>query len=117
MSSAARRSESATSEAVDPADAAIPVTGRPGRGITNINATYAITNRPPVKMPARTKKTRTRVGSIARYSAIPPQTPEMTRLVVLRSRRADDMCALPSLALLVRDREPRSEEHTSELQS
>src|SRR6266513_2520094 len=28
----------------------------------------------------------------------------MTRLVVLRSRRADDMCALPSLALLVRDR-------------
>src|SRR5205814_1547785 len=100
----------ATSEAVDPADAAIPVTGRPGRGITNINATYAITNRPPVKMPARTKKTRTSVGSIARYSAIPPQTPEMTRLVVLRSRRADDMCALPSLALLVRDREPQTHE-------
>src|SRR5438093_5753313 len=64
-----------------------------------------MTPRPAVRKPAMTKKTRTSVASIARYSAIPPQTPPMTRLVALRSRRCDDTCTLPSLRELVRRRE------------
>jgi hypothetical protein len=40
----------------------------------------------PVNAPA-TNTTRTSVASTARYSAIPPHTPAMTRLVLLRSRR------------------------------
>src|SRR6266542_2318566 len=53
-----------------------------------------------------TKATRTRSGSICRYSPIPPQTPPMTRLVRLRSRRAD-MVYSPSVAAFV----DRREEH------
>src|ERR1051325_11425089 len=50
-----------------------------------------------------TTKTRTSVASICRYSAMPPQTPAMTRLVVLRSRRVG-MCVFPSLKERVDDR-------------
>src|SRR6202158_4789074 len=49
-----------------------------------------------------TKKTRTIVASIWRYSAIPPQTPATTLLVVLRSRRVC-MCLFPSIAKRVED--------------
>src|SRR5438105_3588213 len=54
-----------------------------------------------------TNVTRTSVGSTARYSAMPPQTPPTTRLVVLRSRRICDTNTLPSLHELVR----RGEHH------
>src|SRR6266542_4781631 len=55
-------------------------------------------------MPANTKNARTSVASSSRYSAIPPHTPAMTLLVVLRSRR-DGMTGLPSLAQLEDDRD------------
>src|SRR6266702_2732467 len=51
-----------------------------------------------------TNTTRTSVASTARYSAIPPHTPPITRLVLLRSRR-DFTNRLPSLRVLVGDRD------------
>src|SRR5256885_9376687 len=51
-----------------------------------------------------TMTTRTNVASMSRYSAMPPQTPLMTRLTRLRSRRPD-MHGLPSAAALVDRRE------------
>src|SRR3982074_1161742 len=56
----------------------------------------------------RTKASLTSVTSTARYSAIPPQTPAMTRLVLLRSRRCGTE-TLPSLRVLVGDRDGERE--------
>src|SRR5438445_105183 len=64
-----------------------------------------MTKRPPLKIPARTKSTRTSVTSTARYSANPPQTPAITLFAALRSRRVDGIRALLPLTVLVRDRE------------
>src|ERR1041385_539152 len=58
-----------------------------------------------------TMKMRTSVASICRYSAMPPQTPAMTRLVVLRSRRVG-MCVFPSLIERVDDRHAERGEET-----
>src|SRR5256885_3563667 len=102
-SSAARRSDSATSAAVVPAEVAMPLAGRPGSGITKMSTMYRSARRPPVRNVARTKNTRTRVGSTARYSASPPHTPAMTRLLWLRSSRREDMETFPSLAEFVGD--------------
>src|SRR2546422_7090586 len=44
--------------------------------------------RPPVRIVAMTKKARTMVGSIWKYSAMPPQTPDHMRFVALRTRRS-----------------------------
>src|SRR5437660_9873452 len=64
-----------------------------------------MTKRPPLKIPARTKSTRTSVTSTARYSANPPQTPAITLFAALRSRRVDGIRALLPLTVLVRDLE------------
>src|SRR5438477_2683742 len=61
-------------------------------------------NSPAVMNPVNTNTTRTSVASTARYSAMPPQTPPMTRLVLLRSR-LDFTDGLPSLRVLVCDRD------------
>src|SRR5258708_6014610 len=64
---------------------------------------------PTPNEPRMTMPTRTMVASMSRYSASPPQTPPMTRLLRLRSRRPDTQW-LPSDGALVGDRE----EHRSE---
>src|SRR4029077_4601305 len=56
-----------------------------------------------------TMTTRTNVASISRYSAMPPHTPLMTRLVRLRSRRPD-IDGLPSRVALVEGREDHGRE-------
>src|SRR5437870_9210153 len=81
--------------------------GRPGSGIRMRRTMYASRPIPP-KNPRTTKTTLTKVGSTARYSAIPPHTPAMTRLVLLRSRRCGTE-TLPSLRVLVGDRDGESE--------
>src|SRR5919204_3762863 len=98
------RSDWATSCAVAPADAAKLAGGRPATGMRKSSAMYARTPMPP-KNAVSTKKTRTSVASTARYSAMPPQTPEMTRSVPLRSSRSDDIERFPPASVFERDRE------------
>src|SRR2546423_2557003 len=78
--------------------------GCPGCGIKTSRTMYARTKSPAVMKPVNTNTTRTSVASTARYSAMPPHTPPITRLVLLRSRR-DFTNTLPSLRVLVRDRD------------
>src|SRR5881394_198751 len=59
--------------------------------------------------PRMTMTTRTKVASMSRYSPRPPQTPPMTRLVRLRSRRPDTNW-LPSGSALVDGREDERRE-------
>ncbi len=81
--------------------------GCPGCGIRTSSTMYARIPRPAVRNAVTTNTTRTRVASTARYSAMPPQTPPMTRLVVLRSRR-DFTNKLPSLRVLECDGDRQS---------
>src|SRR6266550_5354261 len=78
--------------------------GCPGCGIRTSRTMYASTKSPAVMNAVNTNATRTSVASTARYSAMPPQTPPMTLLVLLRSRR-DFTDRLPSLRVLVCDRD------------
>src|SRR5205814_1703184 len=81
--------------------------GCPGCGIKTNSTMYPRTPRPAVTKAVITNTTRTSVASTARYSAMPPQTPPMTRLVLLRSRR-DFTDGLPSLRVLVCDGDRQS---------
>src|SRR2546428_11824994 len=78
--------------------------GCPGCGIKTSRTMYARTKSPAVMNAVNTNTTRTSVASTARYSAMPPQTPPITRLVLLRSRR-DFTEGLLSLRVLVGDRD------------